>query len=127
MIVTPTHAIIPLSRWGKDHWSTLLYLETVVVDHDGRPKREKMRCDAEVHPVYAHIATGKYPTRLNDGVELAAHDDWNCVDDMEAAGLLTLGGTGLNPKVSLTEFGWQTVHRLRRHVADGGKSGEFRP
>jgi len=26
--------LINISRWGKDHWSTLAYLETRVVDYN---------------------------------------------------------------------------------------------
>jgi hypothetical protein len=44
----------------------------------------------------------KYPTRLRNDVELSDHDDWDCLDDAEAAGLIESAGTGINPTYKLT-------------------------
>ena len=70
---------IPMSKWGKDHWSTFAYLETLAVD-GGKggwaiPEKARMRTNKKRHP---HLlgSTGfssdalngsKYPTRLKDG------------------------------------------------------------
>lgn len=101
---------VPVSRWGKDHWTTFAYVETRWVDHHGMLSHDKMRCDRQRHLVFyaakRRVITGfpgladgaKYPTRLKtetpggDGrwgvVELAAHDDYDCLDDAIREGLI---------------------------------------
>lgn len=87
---------VPVSEWGKDHWSTLTYAEVRAVDHRGRIGKEHMRCDAGRHPLLVSSRvpnTGrKYPTFLYGGVELEDHDDWDCLADAEAAGFITISG-----------------------------------
>ncbi len=61
-----------------------------------------------------------YPTRLKDGSELANHDDWDCISDMEAAGLVEWRGTGLQPIITLTNYGWLVAARC---VATAPRSG----
>ena len=127
---------VPVSMWAKDHWSTFAYIETRCVDHKGIPAREHMRCDIELHPGLGHhrmglppsgVTTERYPTRLRDGVLLHDHDDWSCVDDMEAAGLLKWEGTGIHPIFVLTEKGKTVAGRLRAHKSGGGNFGSFDP
>lgn len=91
-------------RFGRDHYSTLLYVECRAVDHGGRLDHDRMRCDLSRHPVMAGAgrvaaALGKpdgraYPTVLRAGggaaAELANHDDYDCLDDLAAAGWLTV-------------------------------------
>lgn len=101
---------VPVSRWGKDHWTTFAYVETRWVDHHGMLSHDKMRCDRQRHPMFysakRRVITGfpgladgaKYPTRLKtetpggDGrwgvVELAGHDDYDCLDDAIREGLI---------------------------------------
>jgi hypothetical protein len=97
---------VPLVRWGKDHWSTFAYVETRWVDHRGMLSHDQMRCDQARHPafyaakrhVYANADGSRYPTRLktettgDDGlwgsVNLPGHDDYDCLDDLIAAGLI---------------------------------------
>ena len=98
---------IPPERWGKDHRSTLLYIETRCVDYGGVLDRRQLRTDASEHP-----------TRLADGIDLLGHDDLDCIDDMIEAGLVQSWGTGLNPVVSLTDAGWIIAHNMRRERAD---------
>lgn len=92
---------IPMERFGKDHWSTFAYVETRAVDHKGTIEHDHMRCDADRHPLLAlagrrtavvgfgPTGTTKYPTRVRGG-EVADHDDYDCLDDLVAAGLLTV-------------------------------------
>ncbi len=84
---------IRIDLWGKDHWSTLSYLETCAVDNKGVPSLDRMRCDIDRHPgLYGSLSMmtpKKYPTLLKYGIKAMNHDDWDCVDDMEAVGLLT--------------------------------------
>lgn len=119
--------IIPPEEWGEDHLTTLLYVETRCVDNRGIPKNEHMRCNPARHPAQAHSGTprhgGKFEgSRLLYGASEPDHDDWDCVDDMEAAGLLTNDGTGVNPLYRLTDAGWKEAHRLRRERAERSNS-----
>lgn len=97
---------VPMERWGKDHWTTLLYLENVAVDHRGRIEPVKMRTSrrnwrlaGKMHGRANIMGKDEYPTRLKPtGAErgdfvavdlLGGHDDWECMTDLRDAGLLT--------------------------------------
>lgn len=112
-----TQTRIPMSRWGGDHWSTLLYLETCAVDHQGSVRLTALRGHRERRPA-------QYPTRLNDGTEVANHDDFDCMDDMVAEGLIELVRGHF--EVRLTDLGWQVVSALRQHRAEGLLDKNFR-
>jgi len=122
-----TVLVVPMALWGKDHWSTLAYLETRVVDQAGKPDLRHLRCDPRRHPGLGNGQDGgAYPTRLNDGTTREHHDDWDCIDDMVAEGLVVWEGTGVNPVFRLTDLGWQVAGQLRRHTAETRASGLFR-
>lgn len=117
---------IPIEQFGRDHWSTFAYIESRCVDYCGAPDREHMRCDPARHPGHANSANRlgggllvKYPTRLAGGVERADHDDYDCADDLAAAGLIEIGGTGLYPIYQLTARGREVAASLRAHKALG--------
>lgn len=116
-------AMVTIEQFGRDHWSTLAYFETLVVDNGGRIDKRRMRCDGARHPQFGHLPlgiVGRCPTRLKGGVELDDHDDWDCMDDLEAAGLIETSGTGMFPVVQLTPRGHEIANALRRHRADSG-------
>lgn len=137
---------VPMELFGRDHWSTLLYLETRCVDHGGKPAIAHMRCDPHRHPDLAHTKwTEDIPTRAK-GYSLAKHDDWDCVEDLIAAGLLrrlprTPAAKALSTEeyasrmqerraitvgvYTLTDEGWRVVGQLRRYRAEGGNSDKF--
>lgn len=125
---------VPVERFGKDHWTTFAYAEACATDR--RPlDRERMRVDVDRHPLLANTASAssptKYPTRLKgvDGAireELADHDDWDCVEDLEATGLLVLG-TLMNPFVTITDRGRAVAAELRAYKQDGGGFHGFQP
>lgn len=128
---------IPPELWGKDHFSTLAYVETRCVDHQIKKTgyasidRRHMRVDASRHPQFAHEGNenfaAKYPTRLVGKIMLENHDDYDCLYDMEAAEVIELGGTGLQPVVKLTPKGNVIATRLRDHLkTTGGSLGSFR-
>jgi hypothetical protein len=128
---------IPMTRWGKDHWSTFAYIDTIAVDNprnDGliSPDNKRMRTNLSTHPGLAVSIMGtfhdgaKYPTRLNDG-EIENHDDWDCLSDMVAEKLLQEYGTGLQPLYKFTELGRDIIHQLRDHKASGGTFHNFTP
>lgn len=128
----PNPNAIDPSRWAKDHWSVLAYIETRIVDHEGRLDNAHMRCSLARHPQFVSadpmgdVRDGaRYPTRLLDG-ELAEHDDWDCVDDLVSAGLLEWNGTGITPIFALTPRGRLVAHKLREHKAAGGRFSAFR-
>ncbi len=133
--VTHVDGPIPMNLWGKDHWSTLAYLETRIVDHRGELNLNHMRSNPNKHPGHANILpTGTvvdgspYPTRLNNNTEVHFHDDWSCLDDAEELGLVENIGTGLNRVYKLTDLGWNIAGQLRRFMAEGtGKSKDFTP
>lgn len=124
--------------FGKDHWSLLGYIETLTVDapHGRHGKfvafdHERMRCDVDRHPglrgYRIPVTPGKkYPTRLAEMIELHDHDDWDCLADLEAAGIVQTGGTGILPTVKLTELGQQVSAKLREHKGNEGNFSEFR-
>lgn len=122
--------MITMDRWGKDHWSTLAYVETRIVDHNGMLCNSHMRCDPKLHPAHAHHpwtdeSRDRYKTRLFAGESVSNHDDWSCVEDAESCGLLINTGTGVNPRFELTDLGMMVCNALRNHKAAGGGFGTF--
>lgn len=114
MTVTP-------DRFGKDHFSTLLYLESRAVDARGVPDRAHMRTDRARHPTTnkagrdPHLGqTVKHPTILAGGEKLDDHDDWDCADDLAAAGYVTNLGDEYDRVYMLTPAGWTFASLLRR-------------
>lgn len=118
---------IPIEQWGRDHWSTFAYIETCIVTRNGEPRFPQMRCDPGVHLHYAHSGTGeaKYPTRLRDGSNLWGHDDWICLDDAVAAGLLMAVGTSTHPRYAFTDEGQKVAVALRAHRNRGRAVSTF--
>lgn len=117
---------IKMDRWGKDHWSTFAYVETLAVDHKGvaQPDRTRMRTNEKTHPhlvghLSGNMGGSEYPTRLKDN-ELIGHDDWDCIFDAVKEGLLKDVGTGTNPAFSLTKLGMKVAALLRQHKMQGG-------
>ena len=123
---------IPISRWGKDHWSTLAYLETLAVEHNGLaiPVNARMRTNEIRHPHLVGDFLGcshggsQYPTILKDG-KVEGHDDWDCVDDATEEGLTEDVGTGMNRAYKFTKLGKEAMAKLRQHKMDGGSFGNF--
>lgn len=122
---------IPMKWFGRDHASVFLYVETRCVDDSGRPNHDHMRTDRTRHPhlmgrkIPRRIDIYAPPTRLRNSETVPNHDDWDCAMDLEAAGLLTNIGTGLQPRWKLTTKGWKTVSRLRQHRASGERIETF--
>lgn len=135
---------VPMNKWGKDHWSTLAYIETVMVEVQGfqvgfdarmRQKRRTFRVMHEQCPQPKRPSRGgmgipmepKYGSRLNDGTSLEGHDDWDCVQDMAVEGLFTVGVEGVEPGATLqfSEKGLNLAQALRKHKIGGGVFGNF--
>lgn len=123
---------IPIEYFGKDHWSTFVYVETLAVESVSTegvavPDGRKMRSNLRTHPFSSnhHDCSEKYPPIIKDGKEVPSHDDWDCLDDCIAAGLLLDVGTGTNRAYKLTDYGFVVIHQLREHKAKGGKFADF--
>lgn len=119
---------VSIEKFGKDHWSTFGYVACRVVSHDGIPDRAHMRCDHDQHPglYFSHgLVPQKYPTILKGGDELKDHDDYDCVDDLEAAGLVSTHGTGVHPIWKLTDLGWEFHKALTLFKNEGGSFADF--
>lgn len=131
---------IPIELWGKDHWSTLAYLETCAVDYRGLVDNRRMRCNPRLHRKFAHfdylgviVDGSRYPTRTKTG-EIQRHDDWSCLEDLVAAGLIKaywrvrypeqIAG-GAQAKIELTALGLKIAADLRAHKARGGSFASF--
>lgn len=106
---------IPIESWGRDHNNTLIYAETLAVDHGGR---------LSVSDLHMRADGIRYQTRLNNGVTVQGHSDYECLADAQAAGLLTWDDN--EQVVRFTDAGWAYVHALRRKRAEAylrGKTG----
>jgi hypothetical protein len=137
---------VPIAEWGKDHWSTLAYLETCAVDHDGYVDSRKMGSDGV-----------KYPSRLRrldpeQPNEEPNHSDWDCLADMMTEGLIepapgrlasgrllwedveahtqgaqTSAGHYETHQIKFTPKGSAIAGALRAHKANGGNFAAFVP
>lgn len=119
--IRPADTLVPMDLWSKDHWSTLAYLETVMVEHEGRfqvgwdprmrqnrrhfrimweqcpkPLRTKADSSQDSGPIRGVVMDSDHATRLADGSRVDKHDDWACVQDMAQAGLF-LAADGVGP------------------------------
>lgn len=119
----PTFQPVPMDRWGRDHRTTLMYVEARCVDHRGRVKLANLRVDPDRHPMLmdrrlqAHGSGKGYPTRLAGGEELFGHDDWDCIEDAEALGLLRWTMDGDGPLLEMTPAGLEVTARWRAEKA----------
>lgn len=151
-LAAPVHVFsvteyIPMGFWGKDHWSTLAYLESVMVDcagfqvgTDARMKtgRRNWRVMAEgcASPKRAGRATNalsmvmteEQSTKLNNGQRVSGHDDWSCVQDMAAEGLFAQAPDAIEPGVILafSPKGVEIANGLREFKRNKGQSAQFR-
>ncbi len=142
---------VPVDNFGKDHWTTLAYAETVMVDCGGF----QVGCDARMRQGRRHyrvmremcmnpkrisgrssaatVMDLKYSTVLKDGTMVQGHDDWHCVQDMANAGWLHVDGYASADAVEpgailhLTALGRTVADQLRAHKAAGGTFASFTP
>lgn len=110
--------MVPMELFGKDHWSTLLFIEHVIVDESGKLKDSDRRMR-----VWKYGEDKNYPTRLNDGTEVEKHDDWDCLYDLIEAGIVEHHDDG---KLNLTDRGWKIAGKLRRWKSEGKGIANFK-
>ena len=108
--------IIPMTHWGKDHWSMLAYIALRAIDHGGKLDDKHIRYDVA------------YATLLRNGVPCYGHTDEDVMADIEHAGLIE-GLDDANDEESyafrMTWGGWALVTQLWKHKAAGGCYGDF--
>lgn len=135
---------VPVSDFGKDHWSLMAYIETLCVDSInkgiGTIDKRRVRANEKTHPLHA-VNSGhgigwesSYGTRLScycneqgntcPSRQLPDHDDWDCLNDLEAAGLIDVISEA-NGFVKLTDKGREVAGRLRAHKSKGGMFATF--
>ena len=110
-------------RWGRDHWSLLGYIVTCF---DGVIDRRRLRCNENRHLLRAHPSPtwkDEWSTRLKEGI-VTGHDDWDCLDDLEAAGMVNILSL-VNGFVQLTGYGNEVAFGLRQHKEKGGNFSDF--
>jgi len=140
-------AAVPIDRWSKDHWSLMAYVETLCVDGKdgiGTIDKRKVRCNPEQHPLCGAIyGAGWQPnhgTRLQGyfdfanrsdpaaseaaGFQMTQHDDWDCLDDLNAAGFVETLSMA-NGFIRLTDEGIVVAAKLREHKVRGGMYAAF--
>lgn len=139
----------PVEKFGKDHWSLLAYVARCCVDGtggQGQLRRDRMRCNPQTHRMvagpYSHgdLWVQRHSTRLagffespdrNDpekaiaaGLQLRDHDDWDCLDDLQAAGFIEVRSV-ISGYVTMTDKGGEVADKLRAHKAGGGLFAYF--
>lgn len=126
------YGTVEMKDWGKDHWSTFAYVECRCVDHKGKLNFKHIRCNAGFHPelppekIYAlgewH---DKHSTKLKGDEQIRGHDDWDCMEDLQAAGFIRIVSMA-DLQVEMTDVGWEVSKHLRKHKAAGGVFANFR-
>lgn len=140
---------VPIDLWGKDHWSLLAYVESCCVDSAdkgvGSLDFVRMRVNPGTHPLVCWTQYSdrgwkpEYGTRLR-GFDfkdhrtppdqrsdmISAHDDVDCLDDLEAAGLVEVHSL-VNGFVTMTKTGNRVAAALRAHKTAGGMFAHFVP
>ncbi|AXQ69283.1 hypothetical protein HOU02_gp442 [Caulobacter phage CcrBL9] len=144
---------VPITLFGKDHWSMLAYAEVVMVDCQGfqvgydarmrqgrqhfRVMHEQCRRPRRVNGGHdGAVMKPEFGSRLNNGTFIENHDDWHCVQDMVHAGLMGVRRRDLilplieemepGEVLHLTPLGQEVAGRLRAHKAAGGNFSGFR-
>jgi len=118
-----------ITKWGKDHWSVLAYVESACVDRGGMLEKRCLRCNEKKHPLLKNSLNPKWEnsccTRMKEGV-IEGHDDWDCLEDLEEMGFIEIISI-IKGFVKITEQGKSMVMEIRSHKADGGNYANFTP
>lgn len=135
---TPT---VTPDQFGHDHWSLLGYLETLMADTNtpgtGQIDHDRMRTNPRRHPLLwgARASIGKradsadawnpaWGSRIANGEKMSEHDDWDCLNDLEAAGWVDVRSL-VNGLFVLTPEGDRVASVLRAHKRAGGTFKTF--
>ena len=131
---------VSIERWGKDHWSTFAYIESICVDSTngvGRVGDCKVQTNFNRHPELAYMSVTMVGTpldgslhsiRLADGVELPgpAYDEWDCIKDFERYGLVVEEMMSFEPAYRMTRLGNLVAGKVRAVKTLGGNYQDVR-
>lgn len=146
---SPAYSIdtpIPMQAWGKDHWSTLAYIETVMegcagfqVGVDARMKTGRYHArvlastpnpkrTTRPSAAIAMVMRPEHATVLKDGTRVEQHDDWHCLYDFQDAGLFnTTERFQPGDVLHFSPLGHALAAGLRAHKAQGGRFADYVP
>lgn len=138
---------VQVADFGRDHWTTLAYVETLCVDSAkkgvGEVDKRRMRVNRGRHPMHAvnhNLGSvgewkSEFGTRLLGYLDakgkpvaerqIKSHDDWDCLNDLEAAGFVEVISEA-NGFVRMTEKGLGVGAALRAYKAHRGMYSGFR-
>lgn len=130
------YGTVEMKDWGKDHWSMFAYIECRCVDFDGVLDYKHIRGNETFHPeippeqwrtFYRSYTRwlDKYSTRIKGGEQIRGHDDWDCAEDLQAAGLIKIVSMA-HFQIKITDLGWVAAVLLRKHKSTGGVFSNFR-
>ena len=126
-----------IKQFGKDHWSLLVYVEYRVLNNKGvlDMKHLRIKNPAITNGLIPIAWKPEWGTRLygywnedkstNPELRLPDHDDYDCLDDLEGAGLVESFGTGINPAFLLTKKGAKVCSFLVLHKQEGKHYADF--
>lgn len=138
-------SFVPVEKFCKDHWSAFGYVESCCVDGTdgiGQVDLKKMRCNAGKRPLMGSnfMWRQSWGTRLQGffefpdrsdfakaqaaGLQLLEHDDWDCMDDLEAAGFIEVI-SHTQGAARMTPLGHEVAAALRKHKCEGGMFATF--
>lgn len=115
-------------QFSKDHWSTILFLETQIVEKAFPIDRRRLRIN-ETKRIFNNGNPFGWnddnSTKLKDGTIISGHDDIDVIDDLEDEGYIKNNGTHINIYPTLTNKGWKLCQDLRKHKANNGSYKGF--
>lgn len=115
-------------QFGKDHWNTLAFLETQIVERLFPIDLRRMRVNENKRGFRNGNPFGwqdDWSTKLKDGSRESGHDDIDVLDDLENFGYLKNNGTHINIIPKLTEKGRKVCNAIREHKGSGGSFSTF--
>ncbi len=118
------------SKFGKDHWSCLAFLETQIIDRNFPIDIRRLRVNETKRPFRNGSPFGwndSYSTKIKGGHQIFGHDDIDVIDDLEDLGYIKNNGTHINIYPSLTKKGHRILSELREHKCNGGSFSNFEP
>ncbi len=132
--------IVPESNFGRDHLSTLVYVDSVMVDYAGfeigldarmRSHRDNWRWLSERDARHAHGskrdgAVSQNGTLLRNADIVKHHDDWDCLVDTAVAGYFDRETPWqVGDILRLSDRGAAVAHAFRRYRIHGGSYADF--
>lgn len=125
-----TQAIITPDIFGTQHWVMILRVEAWVTMNNGEIEKDRMRTNYNKRPPkpLKAIEWDKLlmATRLNNGTLIDDHDDWDCLEDLINNDFVKVEVWKNKKLVSLTEKGFNTFIKLRKHRHEGNKLANFK-